>query len=338
MPWSCVVINYNGASCILNTIISVLGLDVPPDEVIVVDDGSTDASPDLVQGKFPQTRIIRLPKNTGRTSIVRNTGLAAATHRYVLITDNDITFAPDAVQQMLVVLRDKSDAAICTPVVLFNDGLRQICNIGHNLHFTCWSSTMPTDLRALQARGPARAVGCGIQMVDRERLTETGMFDEDFVIGWGDDGELHHRVQLMGLACYSVPAAIVYHERLRSRARYYGQVHNRLLILLKTYRLRTLILLAPALIVFEAGLVVYLWLSGGFAEYRRAVSDIYALRGKIMTDRRRIQAQRRVGDTAVLNAGLLSLSERSASRATKVLGGLFSRVLSYYWAMVRQFA
>ncbi|CTQ31253.1 glycosyltransferase family 2 protein [Jannaschia rubra] len=337
-PYSCAVINYNGADYVLRTLASILSQEPPPAEVILVDDGSTDGGPDLVAAAYPDVRIVRLPQNTGRTSVVRNAGLAAARHRFVLISDNDVTFAPEAVHRMQAVLAERADAAACTPVVLFDDGSGQICNRSHNLHFLCWSQDSSMDHATLRARGPVRGIGCGIQLLDRDRLGEVGGYDEDFVIGWGDDGELHHRMMIAGRACYSVPDAVVYHARIRGTPRYYGQIRNRLLILFKMYRLRTLILLAPLLIPFEAVLIGFLWIAGGLGDYGRAVRDVWGLRRGIGADRRRIAATRRVGDGRVLHAGRLTVPVRRSGPALRRLVRGASRVLAGYWCAVGRFA
>ena len=196
VKWSAVVINYNGAGQVVPTIELLRAVQPPPEEIIVVDDGSTDDSLALVRAACPEVRIVPLGRNTGRTGLVRNAGLRAAGQRFVLVTDNDIRFAPDAVLRLMEVMLAKEDAAACTPVVYYDDRPDEIFLRGHQLHYLCWSCPHPRTSRAeIEGGEPTPAIGCGIQLLDGDAVLGLGGFDENLHIGWGDDGELHHRLQ-----------------------------------------------------------------------------------------------------------------------------------------------
>ena len=70
---------------------SALAQSVPADEIIVVDDGSTD-HPEKVTVRFPEVRLIRQP-NAG-LSAARNTGWRAATTEFVVFLDADDRLLP----------------------------------------------------------------------------------------------------------------------------------------------------------------------------------------------------------------------------------------------------
>jgi GT2 family glycosyltransferase len=325
VKWSTVVINFNGEAHILQTLESLRATLFPPDEIIVVDDGSTDRSLDLVRETCPDVRIVPLGRNTGRTSIVRNAGLKAARHRFVLVTDNDILFAPDAVQKMLEIMLCNPDAAACTPAVHYDDRRDELFLRGHQLHYLCWSCRLSTSAIG----SPEPAIGCGIQLLDRDRVLELGGFDENLLIGWGDDGELHHRLRMIGTPCYSVPAARVFHARVRLSQRRFAQVHNRLYMLAKCYSLRSLLILAPALIGFEAFLAIYMTVTGSGGDYLRAVREVWSKRARLMAERRAIQARRKLPDKEILSGTSLSLPlERYG--ATGILGALTAAFREYW--------
>lgn len=83
---SVVVATYNGARTLNACLTSLQRLNYPDYEVILVDDGSRDATPDIAR-KFPSVRYIH-QKNQG-LSVARNTGIAAATGEIVAFTDDD---------------------------------------------------------------------------------------------------------------------------------------------------------------------------------------------------------------------------------------------------------
>lgn len=336
--WSCVVINYNGAAVIEETLDSINRMVPPPSEIIVVDDGSQDGSPDLVAARYPDVTVHCLPENTGRTSIVRNAGLARARERHVLVTDNDIIFQPDAVSRLVEVMNSDPKIGVCTPIAIFNDGTGEICAKAHGMHFLCWSEAGgPQFVTDLKAGDLSDGVGCGIGLFNRDVLDEVGGFDEDLVVGWGDDGELHQRMRLFGYRAVSVRDVVIDHNARRGSPRAFGQVHNRWIMLLKHYRLRSLILFSPSFLLFELLLFVYLQISGERGAHSRTLREVLGRRQKILTDRKRIQAGRRVPDRDILGSGNLDLSARLSSNAVRIAMGTLNRLFRLHWALLRRF-
>lgn len=94
---SVVVPNYNGSAYLRETISSVQAQTRPDWELLVVDDGSTDASTDIVRehaARDPRVRLLALDRNYGRPAIPRNFGIEAATGDYVAFLDADDLWHP----------------------------------------------------------------------------------------------------------------------------------------------------------------------------------------------------------------------------------------------------
>lgn len=88
---------YNVAPYLPRCLESLAALNPPADEIIVVDDGSTDDCPAILAGfaaRLPQMRVIR--QENGGLSAARNTGLDAARGKYLAFVDSDDFVAPDA--------------------------------------------------------------------------------------------------------------------------------------------------------------------------------------------------------------------------------------------------
>ena len=102
---SVVIPLYNKASDIYLTLTSVLAQTLRPREVIVVDDGSTDGSAEIVERMIenePHVRLVRQP-NAG-VSAARNRAIEMAQGEWVALLDGDDLWSPDylkAVQQMI---------------------------------------------------------------------------------------------------------------------------------------------------------------------------------------------------------------------------------------------
>lgn len=99
-PVSIVVPAYNEAANIAATVRSLLASDYPQVDVIVVDDGSTDGTADIVERlRLPGVTVIRQP-NAGKPTAL-NTGIAHARSEILVLVDGDTVFEPDAVGKLV---------------------------------------------------------------------------------------------------------------------------------------------------------------------------------------------------------------------------------------------
>ncbi|MGC4897529.1 bifunctional polysaccharide deacetylase/glycosyltransferase family 2 protein [Micromonospora sp. DT31] len=100
-PVSVIVPVYNEKEGIAAAVSSLATGDHPGGiEVVVVDDGSTDGSADIVAAlRLPNVRIVRKP-NGGKPSAL-NTGVALARHDLIVMVDGDTIFEPDSVRRLV---------------------------------------------------------------------------------------------------------------------------------------------------------------------------------------------------------------------------------------------
>ncbi|MDP2252784.1 MAG: glycosyltransferase family 2 protein, partial [Thiobacillus sp.] len=93
--FSVVIPAFNSAATLARAIESVRAQSWPAHEIIVVDDGSTDATAEIAAG-FDGVRLIR-QKNSG-VSVARNAGAAAASGDWLAFLDADDWYAPDRIK------------------------------------------------------------------------------------------------------------------------------------------------------------------------------------------------------------------------------------------------
>lgn len=105
---SVVVPCFNAERYISATLRSVLGQGLSAIEVIVVDDGSQDASADLVQSRFPGVTLLRQP-NQG-VAAARNLGIAHASGEWVAFVDADDIWLPDKLAAQWALLQSNPEA------------------------------------------------------------------------------------------------------------------------------------------------------------------------------------------------------------------------------------
>lgn len=102
---------YNRAHYVGEAIESVLGQTLPPDELIVVDDGSTDDSVAVIE-RFarPEIRVLRQPN--GGIGSARNAGLRAVTGELVAFIDSDDLWERDKLALQVEVMRASEDVQL----------------------------------------------------------------------------------------------------------------------------------------------------------------------------------------------------------------------------------
>jgi GT2 family glycosyltransferase len=131
-------------------------------------------------------------------------------------------------------------------------------------------------------------------------LREVGLFDRSFFM-YHEDTDLSLRMKFLGYQIKFVPEAKVFHQYKFSKSikKFYFIERNRFIILLKFYKIFTLILILPALIFLEMGLLVQSFISGFFRErlkvYFYFLNPINLIR--IFKKRRIIQKNRVIKDS-----------------------------------------
>ena len=113
MPRVSVVIpTYNRAGYVSEAVKSVLNQTFHDFEVIVVDDGSTDNTPDVIDS-FKDTRIRYLYQENRGVSAAMNTGILASTAEYIAILDSDDVLVEEALQKSVAFLDEHPEVGYC---------------------------------------------------------------------------------------------------------------------------------------------------------------------------------------------------------------------------------
>lgn len=118
---SVIIPTFDRGKLIANSIKSVLNQTIKNLEIIIVDDGSTDNTKEVID-KFQDSRIkyIKLDKNQGASN-ARNIGIKAAKGRYISFQDSDDIFYPNKLEiQLNNIINKKTDLDFCKINVLYN--------------------------------------------------------------------------------------------------------------------------------------------------------------------------------------------------------------------------
>ena len=197
---SVVVCSYNGAATLAECLASLTRLDYPDYEVILVDDGSTDQTPQIA-AQFPGVKYVR-QENRG-LSAARNVGAKLAGGRIVAYTDSDCVADPMWLLFLISGMLDQQVEAIGGPNIPPPcDGPVAAC--------VAASPGGPSHVM-IDDRCAEHVPGCNMAF-DRERLLQLGGFDEQFRVA-GDDVDMCWRFLDAGWNIGFSPAAVVWHHR-----------------------------------------------------------------------------------------------------------------------------
>jgi GT2 family glycosyltransferase len=337
---SLAVMNYNGEDKLTGLFQSIAKLVNPVGEVLMIDDGSRDDSVGLVCKGWPATRVIELGVNSGGVlNKVRNRAFSEATRSLVFIVDNDVELKPNCVEELIAVFNQYPEAAACLTRAVHWDDQTSIYQDGQILHYVGASPNTNRDAHIDEVDDEPRvSIGWGVQMIDKQRAAEVSFFNEAYILGWGDDGEINHKLNLYGYKCYQVPKAVVVHKRFESSKRYLAAVQNRLRFIAEMYRLRTIVLALPALIAYEASLVAFLVMKGGMSDYWTGWKVFFRDFSDIRRVRREIQAYRKLPDNQVMASGDIFVYSDYVNNKILMTGyKALNCFLNIYWRIIRKF-
>ncbi len=120
---SFIVPAYNEGNTIEDSIKHIFSIDYDIDEVIVVNDASTDNTSQVLeklQQEYPKLRVITHEKNSGSAAKAQNTGLYAAKSDLVAVVDADSYPAKDSIKKMVGFFEDKNVGVVTCPVYVRN--------------------------------------------------------------------------------------------------------------------------------------------------------------------------------------------------------------------------
>jgi GT2 family glycosyltransferase len=210
-PEISVVIPTWNRSDLLKSCLASLRRQTVRHRVLVVDNGSTDDTEQLVGSEFPECRYLRLPANLGFARAV-NIGIRHAETRLVALLNND-TEADE------LWIEKASEAARENPEYSFFAS-RMVNYFQRNLLDSAGDIYLRTGLPLKRGSGlpagsfpqaaPVLGASAGAAIYRREMFDRIGFLDEDYHM-YLEDVEFSLRAQLEGFRCLYVPEAIVYH-------------------------------------------------------------------------------------------------------------------------------
>lgn len=252
MKVSAIVVNRDGGPLLRAAVESLLGQDVAGGlEVIVVDNGSTDGSHEVVEARFAgRVTVVRNGENLG-FGAANNVGIRASRGEFVLLLNNDAEAAPGCVAALVRAAADPR-VGMVAPKVLDHATRRRIDTVGHLVFpdgLNRGRGRLEPDTGQYDGCRTALFPSGAAALFRRATLDDVGLFDESFFL-YGEDADLGLRARRAGWECAFAPDAVAYHHYSRtagahSSLKAFHVERNRVWVLVKLFPW-TAVLLSPA--------------------------------------------------------------------------------------------
>ena len=193
-------------------------------EAIVVDNGSSDGSPEMVETQFPQVRLIRNEDNLGFV-MANNQGLRAATGDFLFMLNSDTEVQAGAIERLVEVVASDPHIGAVGPRLLNSDGTKQVSaapfpSVIHRFLPSKFEHAhdLAVEKRLLGSEQPIADVGWlsgAALMTRRDVLERIGPLDERYFM-WYDDIDWGQKLRKAGYRRVMVADAKVLHHGRQS--------------------------------------------------------------------------------------------------------------------------
>lgn len=283
-----IIPNYNGKQYIRECLDSLSGQCAGKVPVIVVDNGSTDGSQDIVRDGYPWVVQICLDRNYGFSRAV-NEGIRASGTEFVILLNNDTRVAEDFVERLLDAIQTDSRIFSCQAQMRRMDMPELLDSAGDFYCALGWAIARGKN-RPCRDYGRAAKIfsACaGAAIYRTSILDQIGLFDEAH-FAYLEDVDLGYRARIAGFYNSYAPRAVVWHKGSASSGSRYNRfkvshaAQNNLYLLYKNMPLWQILINLPFLLLGMAVKLVFFCAKGLGWSYLKGLwrGILLARRGK----------------------------------------------------------
>jgi hypothetical protein len=269
---SVILVTYNHQRYVNNCLDTLLLNEM---EIIVVDNGSTDGTIELIEQEYSSIKLIKSYENLGYGRGI-NLGFENSTKEYIVVINPDTKVQKESILNLVKPLKNNHNT-VTIPKVLFYEGkhINTCGNIEHftGLTFTRYMGSEETQHNKAEYVGGLSGVCFALKKSDYENL---GGFDKNFFM-YMEDAELSWRISAYQMKILYVPDSVIYHDYILevSPQKIYHLEVGRYLIIRKYYSKKRYLAFLPSLLLSEILTFGYAALKGkeGLKYKLKAIKD-----------------------------------------------------------------
>ncbi len=217
-----ITLNWNGERWLGDCLSSVLAMDYPNFELVVVDNGSTDKSVELIRENYPQVSIVEMNSNLGYSRGF-NAGLeyvAAHGAEYFLIMNNDTVIDKAALSALVVIAQSQPKAGFVTGKIYYFDHPDILQTVGKKEDPILWNGDHvgwgEKDIGQYETIEERIFLDDVMTLVNRKMYDELGGYDPQFFLQC-EEFDWQARAKKKGWKFYYTPEAKLWHRVAMSK-------------------------------------------------------------------------------------------------------------------------
>jgi GT2 family glycosyltransferase len=169
-----IVLNWNGGATVVACLASLL--KAGPTEILVVDNGSTDGSPEVLHARFPGVRVLRNERNEGFAKAVNLAIRAASAPDFLWLVNSDCFVEPDSLEQLVECMNADPSVGIVGPVLVEADDPERVQVWGGGR--IDLATGIARHVRSVE--DPPNYITGACMLLRATMLEEIGLLDEQF--------------------------------------------------------------------------------------------------------------------------------------------------------------
>lgn len=211
MSVSVVIPNYNGEKYIRGCLDSLMKQSLKADEIIIVDNNSTDNSLEIIKEYKDYIKLICLKENHG-FSVAVNEGIKASHSEFVTLLNNDTELEENWLKELVKCISKEERIFSCCSKMIRYDNKDIIDDAGDEYTILGWARKIGDGKNISQYTEEKEVFSscAGAAIYRKSILDEIGYFDENF-FAYLEDLDISYRAKVYGYINYYCPSAKVYH-------------------------------------------------------------------------------------------------------------------------------
>lgn len=216
-----VIVTYNGQEYIKKCLEDIFNL--PYSELILIDNGSTDKTIDIIEKNYPSVNLIKNSKNIGFGQ-ANNIGLSYAIKKkfnFVLLLNQDTYITQSTIKELVEIMKNNHNYGILSPLHFLSENHLQRSFSNHIASNKNLTSDLEKNVFSKEIYD-VPFVNAAIWLLSQKCIQKVGGFNPSF-FHYGEDDNYCHRVIYHNLKIGIVPLSKAYHFNYENQNKYYSK-------------------------------------------------------------------------------------------------------------------